>query len=205
MFSALGNIFSIKPRQAEQTDTRQAIRRHDPDYEQRRRKKQSDADQGLSEDGATVSVEALRIFLKNFVRNNANGETAQQTLNEEQSLPEQHYEPTDYKIQADLGLADTADQQEKSAQAAKAASTYENAAQTKNTRILFETTDQGAIGPTLDLSAADIRTIHLLIEDLKILNAENIEYLQIERAATFLDSLVNAVNKAKHLISSINN
>ena len=205
MFSALGNIFSIKPRQAEQTDTRQAIRRHDPDYEQRRKKKESETSQALEEDGATVSVEALRIFLENFVRNNANGEAAEQASSEEQSQAEQNHEPADYKIQADLDLTDTIERQEKSGQAARAASTYENAAQTKEEKILFETTDQGAIGPTLDLSAADIRTIHLLIEDLKVLKAENIEYLQIERAATFLDSLVNAVSKTKGLIPSLNN
>lgn len=204
MFSALGNIFSIKPRQAEQTDTRQGIQRHDPEYERRQKKKENKENQEFNQDRATVSVEALRIFLENFVNGKTdNGATFEPF--DAQDGAEANFEPTDYKIQTDLELPETNGKAEKSGDAAMAASTYQNAAQAKETTVLFETTDQGATGPTLDLSAADIRTIHSLIEDLKILNAENIEYLQIERADTFLDSLVNAVNKAKTTIPSLNN
>ena len=81
--------------------------------------------------------------------------------------------------------------------AAQAASAYaHNSHAQDKSKVLFETTDK-ATGPSLDLSAADIRTIHVLIDDLKELEKANIEYLQIERAQTFLQSLVNAVRKAR--------
>ena len=69
MFSTIGRIFSNQPpRQAENTDTRQDIQRHDPDFERRRKKRQSEKEEPFPEDGATVSVEALRIFLENFLK-----------------------------------------------------------------------------------------------------------------------------------------
>lgn len=200
MFSALGSIFSIKPRQAEQTDTRQALQRHDPDYEQNRKKKESSPDQDLNDDGASVSVEALRIFLENFVRNGAEDEKNHAAPAEEDTFPE----PQDYKIQQNMDLQEADRNETKPGQAAMVASVYESTAQTKDNTTLFETTDQ-AQGPALDLQAADIRTIHILIEDLKTLAQENIEYLHIERAETFLDSLVNAVHKAKTHIAAPKN
>ena len=70
------------------------------------------------------------------------------------------------------------------------------AIENEKSTVLLETTDQAG-GPPLDLSAADIRTIHTLIEDLKNLNDAGVEILHIERAASFLESLVTAVNKIK--------
>jgi hypothetical protein len=188
MFNALGNIFSIKPRQAEQTDTRQGIQRHDPDYERPRKEKPPEKENDFTQDGATVSVKALRIFLENFIKNGA-----------EENAPgakTQNPAPQDPAIQTETNPAIN-EKQAKSSPAAYAASSYQNTAQAnEKSAILLETTD-AAGGPPLDLSAADIRAIHALIEDLKILNAANIEYLRIERAASFLESLRNAVNKVK--------
>ncbi|MEZ5815286.1 MAG: hypothetical protein R3E13_11310 [Alphaproteobacteria bacterium] len=188
MFSALGNIFSIKPRQAEQTDTRQDIRRHDPDYERPHKEKPHKEESDFDQDGATVSVEALWIFLENFIKNVAEENAP--------SAETQDPAPQGHAMQTETNPAIN-EKQAKSSPAAYAASSYQNAAQAnEKSAILLETTD-AASGPPLDLSAADIRAIHTLIEDLKILNAANIEYLKIERAASFLESLRNAVNKVK--------
>ena len=193
MFSALGSIFSVKPRQAENTDTRQAIQRHDPDFERRRKKKEATPEEALQQDNALVSVSALREFLENFVKNSPENTAEIQ----KEKTSEVSKEAIDYNIQTEMPLDTQAQNAAKSGQAAQAASAYQNSAQSnEKSKVLLETTDQ-AEGPPLDLSSADIRVIYKLIEDLKLLNDSNVEYLRIERAATFLDSLVNAVNTAK--------
>ncbi len=196
MFNALGGIFSIKPRQAENSDTRQNIQRHDPDFERPRKKKDSQSDDSFIQEGATVSVAALRLFLQNFIKNGA--EEGQENPSETTAPSEKPApDPLDFKIQTEMTLDDTNAADKKSAAAAYAASTYKSAAQTNDkSSVLIETTDT-AQGPPLDLSAADIRTVYALIEDLKILSEKNIEYLHIERAESFLESLMNAVNKVK--------
>jgi len=194
MFSALGNIFSSKPRHAEQSDTRQGIQRHDPEFERRNKKKNKKDDENIDQNGATVSVEALKTFLDNFVKNGAEEQATSESPSNEKNTP-QFVAPThDQKTSAS---ATTTDQT--SRKASQAASAYQTTAENEKSSILIETTDQ-AEGPTLDLSAADIRVIYTLIGDLKILNNANIEYLRIERAETFLDSLTNAVKKAKKTI-----
>lgn len=198
MLYALGNIFSSKPRHAEQTDTRQAIKRHDPDFE-REDDEQDREDQGdLQEDSATVSVDALRIFLVNFAREGAENEA-------QKSKASKMDAPHDLKTQDNAQAAafentDTPADNCASPQAAqaahKAASAYQSVSEVNKKTVLLETTDNVS-GPSLDLSAADMRTVYILIEDLKTLSEARIEYLQIERAASFLDSLVAATASAK--------
>lgn len=186
MFSALGSIFSTKPRQAEHADTREEIQRHDPDFERGRKKNAPDQEKDTHQDNATVSITALKTFLENFIKDTSQDQAHKQSESSPQTADNQ-YQPSE--IQTPTTQA--------SSTAAKAASAYETMAKTKEkSQILLETTDQ-ATGPTLDLKAADIRTIHKLIENLEILTTANIEYLHIERAETFLSSLENAVNKIK--------
>ena len=195
MFNALGNIFSIKPRQAEQTDTRQDIRRHDPDYENPRKKKEAEENQSFNEDQATVSVEALKLFLENFVKNATDSGEQQQDSEQSDGITEQS--PLDFKIQTEMPLETGTKAPLKSGKAAHGAAAYAQMAEANERRdILFETTDQ-AEGPPLELSATDIRSIYAIIEDLKILSEAHIEYLHIERASTFLESLENAVRTQK--------
>lgn len=187
MFSELSKIFTISPRHAEQTDTRQAIQRHEPDFERRRAKKQPESETDDHKTGASVSVEALRIFLEEFLRNNSEEPANQKSSKEENTTkPPQH---VNRQIPQDHPYTNPA---------AQAAGAYANTAHTgEKSAILFETTDQAGDGPALEISAADIRTIQTLIDDLKILEDAGIEILHIERAATFLDSLNNAVAKIK--------
>ena len=184
MFNALGSIFSARPRRAEQSDTRQSIQRHARSDQRRRRQSGRKVGGPFTGEDATVCVAALRLFLENFVENSG----ARSKISPATGL-------------AAPGRADNARPRSESGHApgpaAHAASSYANAAQAGAPgAILIETTDS-ASGPRLELSAADIRTIYALIADLHILKAHNIEYLQIGHAASFLDSLVEAVRRVK--------
>ena len=191
MFYTLGNILSPQSRRAEQTDTRQEIQRHDPEYERRKGQKQDKKEDINFEDGAIVSVEALKDFLENFVR-----ERAQDTQSEETKTPSSD--------ETNEALTPRQSQPEKTQTrtpvnnpAAQAANAYAQSAHINDhDKVLLETTDK-ADGPPLDLSAADIRTLHALIEDLKILQAAKIETIKLERADSFIESLVNATQKSK--------
>ncbi len=187
MFYSIGNIFTREPRQAEQTDTRQAIQRHDPDFEQSAKQQGEDAAEEFGEDVAFVSVEALTIFLKNFVKEQA--EKDQQGLTE---TPLADHSP------ALETLEQTPPQHPpQNTPAAKAANAYQTTSQVqKQEDVLIETTD-AAQGPSLDLSTEDVRAINLLIDELNDLKNSRIETLRIERATSFLESLQAAVTQAK--------
>lgn len=191
MFSALGNIFSPKPRQAENTDTHLGIRRHDPDQEQRRKKKESD-DQDLfvNEDNATVSVSALSSFLANFLKSlpaeNASKAPAQKTDSSEQE-----------SIEISDEAERTPEKRPATGEGAQAMSAYQSASQSTVEPAGFSTEDTRQAAESLGLHASEVRTIHQLLDDLKILSERGIENLVIERSSSFLQSLVNAVEKAK--------
>ncbi|MCB1652013.1 MAG: hypothetical protein KDI46_08175 [Alphaproteobacteria bacterium] len=186
MFSALTQLLATQPpRRAEESDTRQALQHHDPDYHKRRKNKDKTAPH-IDEDGnIIISVEALSEFLQKIIKSAPRPETEEGTPDIE-NIPETQPVPTPQ--------ASTT----QSANAAHAASAYASMqnAQKKDT-ILLETTDSAPSGPELDLTAADTRAIHALLEDLKTLAQNDIHHLQIERAESFLQSLKNAVNKAK--------
>jgi hypothetical protein len=188
MFSTLGGIFTPRPaRQAEQTDTRQDIQRHDPDQPQRRKSRAKDEDATTLEDGATVAVLALREFLENFIKSAAPATQSKPPASENISVPTQAASSAENNPQTD-----------RSAYTARAASAYQNTPQSaRREPVLLETTDSASGGPEFDLSASDTRAIHTLIEELKVLAAAEIEYIHIERAETFLQSLINGVNAAK--------
>lgn len=189
MFSTLNNILGTQTRHAEETDTRQALQRHDPDNPRGGRKKKQKEDEPGFEDGvaATLSVEALKAFLKTLLESKT-----------PQAQSANIQEPTDYKIQTEMEL-DKNPTKHVSAHAAQAAGAYQSATShaQKRENVLLETTDTAVSGPEFDLSATDIRTIHQLQEDLNTLSNHNIEYIHIERAETFLQSLQNAVKAAK--------
>ena len=188
MFYTLGNILSPQSRRTEQTDTRQEIHRHDPEYERRKGQKQDKKDEINLEDGAIVSVEALKDFLENFVR--------------ERTRQNQTEQPGAQKSEEQAPTPETNTQQSQTrtplnTPSAQAASAYaQSAHMNDHSKVLLETTDKTE-GPALDLSAADMRTLHVLIEDLKTLQNAKIEIIKLEPAASFLDSLVSAVNKVK--------
>ena len=197
MFSNFSNIIGHKPRQAETTDTRLGIKRHDPDQQPRKKKKRSDKNPiGFDEDdSAMVSIEALRLFLQNFLKSN------------ETDTPEQKTESQNAETATEqkASMSTAADQPQTSdsprdGQAAQAASAYQHSAETspKSTFSAADGSDTETIAQSLGLGSDEIRTIHSLLDDLKILSDRKVEYLRIERSDSFLHSLVNAVAKIKH-------
>ena len=187
MFTTLNNILGTgQPRHAEQNDTRQDIQRHDPEYERRKRKKQNaEGDPLNSEEGATVSIEALQLFLNKFLKElsekpkqgfNAQSQADTQKNNENQAIKKQ--------------------EQRAQNPAAHAANAYQHMAERgQRTSILGDINENNA--DLISLDAAEVRTIHALLADLKLLSDKNIEYLHIERAESFLQSLVKAVETVK--------
>lgn len=190
MLYSIGNIFTREPRQAEHTDTRQAIQRHDPDYERPSQQQNEETAEEFGEDFAHVSVDALSIFLKNFVKEQTSADT-QQTA---------HQQPLTSEPEADTETFTQPDGESNAVSnpaAARAANAYQSMSQAhKQEEVLIETTD-AAQGPSLDLSAEDVRSISVLIDDLEELKKARIETLKIERAESFLQSLRNAVTIAK--------
>jgi hypothetical protein len=185
MFSVLGNIFPVQPRQAENADTRLDIKRHDPDQERRKKEGKEDDKQHFdTADNATVSIEALHSFLVNFLKS----QEEETKTPENKNLFAEEISPPSETTPPPPPVA---------SQNAKAASAYQTTAQKTSGRS-FSSENTDAIAQALHLGAAEIRTIHILLEDLKSLSTRNIEYITIERSTTFLQSLVDGVARAKN-------
>ena len=192
MFSTIGRIFSNQPpRQAENTDTRQDIQRHDPDFERRRKKRQSEKEEPFPEDGATVSVEALRIFLENFLKSLS----AQNTFNTGSKPKIQNHPQLDI-FETQQNPQHSGAPKSVSGQAMQAIGVYQHIAEAQQKKSLLEAGSvEGA--PPIMLEASEVRTIHTILEDLKIIEEKDIQYIHIERNHSFLQSIVNAVKKLK--------
>lgn len=186
MFSQLGPLFKTTFRQAESNDTRQKIPHEERDNHA---KKQNDEENketssNLWEDNTSVSIEALRAFLINFL---STMPEAQQSTNTKQikdkkfsKRPPESKRPTNTKN-------------------AKAVRAYQSmAAQSRTTSPPPnppETTNR--VEPTADLlESKELRDIYKLIDNLDILSGKNITMLNIQKADTFVESLKNAVEKA---------
>lgn len=184
MFSSFGNIFITRPREAESTDTRLGIRKHEPDQESRKKKDaKKEGGAAADDDSATVTVEALSVFLQNFLKSletqKADGPSAQRV-----SDPSQKASSAQEPRQAD-------------GETSRAVGVYQHVA-SRVDRMSSPPVAEESQAPSI-LGAADIRTIHKLLEDLKPLSERGVEYLVIERSESFLGSLVAAVAKAKTL------
>ena len=183
MFSHIGSIFTHKPRHAETLDTRQAIRRHDPDHESTRKKKKGGQEKFIidEDDHTVVSVEALRAFLEHFLNTQMieNQTKARAADMQEHAMT---HAPEPRKTAENTG-----------GMASVAANAYQHTAQAsqKSQTVLSDDASQSYLG------GADIRVIHQLLDDLKALSAKDVEYLNIERSESFLGSLSAAVEKLK--------
>jgi hypothetical protein len=177
-----GHVYSTTNRHTENSDARLDIRRHDPD-QQRRNKNQSDADDKPkfnTYDDAVVSVDALRLFLENFLKTHAASDSTDKT-----ELPAKSFSREERPGQKTL-----------SAQASRAASAYQNTSSNtvKNANSHIETSPEPGSGP--DLQTEEIKSIYVLLRDIRILQARGIKFLTIERSDTFLMSLSIAVTNA---------
>lgn len=186
MFSQLGPLFKATFRQAEQTDTKMAIRKDDPRDQGKRKDVPEDdpADSELWEDSTGVSVESLRAFLINFVEGRTQAVAGDLSSNDDPSLLPSA-EPARPEVRAP-----------QSTQVARAMHAYQSQAEKSGTA--FHAPPPAAPSSDVDLvQAQDVRVIHTMIADLKILSDAGVTMLTLEKAPTFLESLQGAVTKAR--------
>jgi hypothetical protein len=169
MFTNLGSIFIRPPRQAEHADTRAEIKRHDPDQPRRQKKDEKDDEELFfdTDDTATISVPALAAFIDNFISN----QTPQGANN---SANPQTAPATSAPLSP----------------AARAASAYARTDHGARPEIAAPAAPAGS-----SLSAADLRLMHKLRQDVQILMERRIDVLTIEKGESFLASLAASVNK----------
>lgn len=193
MFSDIGNILATyKPRQTESTDTRQALQRHDSDFEQQHKKKEDkDQDSLKNEDIANVSVKSLHLFLNNLLKSRNNPAPPIAEKNERRESTEGKSLSAS-QAEMDFGEAPKTSP----GIAAKAAQAYETTAHSAEKAQGQPENPPPYTAQALALSASEIRVIYKLLDELQDLSERHIEYLQIERGETFLQSLVTAVEKA---------
>ncbi len=178
MLTHLQTFFGVQPRHAEQSDTRQEIRRHDPDAQPRKKDddRKSDEDFAMADDHAVVSVPALRVFLENFLKTQkAQGDADEQVV---------ITQPRQAKDSGKVLDGETV----------RAVRAYQHTALAGDEPAY---TGQASQNSQELLGGEDVRTIHILMADLEELSARGVEYLKIEKASTFLGSLVAAVAAAK--------
>lgn len=173
----IGGIY--KPREAESADTRYGLL-HQDSFGYRRGRKRSDAADGLDDDQASVSVEALLLYLESFLARRFG-------VSAEESGLEKPLESNPQRSAMNIEAMRL-----KAAQAVKA---YEHAAHVshrvarKNPSAGKDASDSGR--------DQEFAFIVDLIRDLRSLARQDIDALQIERGEGFIESLASAVLKAK--------
>ncbi|PZO85399.1 MAG: hypothetical protein DI626_07510 [Micavibrio aeruginosavorus] len=171
-------MFKTAFRQAEAADTRLEIRRDEKNEhghsEEHEEKEDTSA---LWEDKTTVSVEALKAFLIAFLK--------------EKGVAEDHA-----AISAAATQQSTLPQKPLTTVATRAVKAYTALApQTPPPPVSEPLTENIPLAD--QLKNDELRTMHILIRELDILAARGVHDLTIEKADTFLNALVLAVEKAK--------
>lgn len=189
MIPILGNGITpqetkTQPRQAEHADTRKDIQRHDPDQNRRENNRRTE-DENDEQNGeiATLSLGALSIFLENFLKSLENQANTSETTKDQAPPPETTPIPPTEPLRA-------------STRAAMAANAYQCRANAQQKTSLLKNGSVNA-APTIKLDAKEVRTIHAVLDDLKILEEKQIEYIRIERNESFLQSIVAAIAPLK--------
>ncbi len=195
MFNGITNIFKPGPLKTEKTDARLEIKRPEPEYEKRKGgKRKKTAQEIFGEDGATVSVDALHVFLENFLES--------QNVNADDAFAAASAMPPSAPASDTLDISSAAQAPKepparRDGAAAYAAHTYQTMSQNmeekSRTHILANASLED--GPEISLSPSDVRIIYNLLKDLKKLEGRDIHYLHIERGDDFLQSIVDAVAK----------
>jgi hypothetical protein len=185
VFSQLGPLFKTHLRQAEKSDARLEIRR---DEKQDPGKRREDEDEGedtsaLWEDSTTVSVEALKAFLVEFLKSRGDDVPESPDAGTDISLsPAPEYRPP---------------VSNRAAQAVKAYSSMAAQAVPPNPPAEPEPPQAESVDLVSLLAADEVRTMHVLITELDALSRKGVQTLIIEKADTFLEALVLAVRAEK--------
>ncbi len=183
MFSQLGPLFKTTFRKAESNDTRQNIPHDERDKGRKKREELEKEEEKLDlwEENPSVTVDALRTFLIDFLKTLPGAEDSAlvqstQTPSSTSSRPLEKTRPT-------------------STRNAKAVRAYQAmAAKSQNQQTPKEPPEETRKEPTADLlESQELRDIHKLIEDLDKLKNRGVTTLHIHKADSFVDSLTNAV------------
>lgn len=177
MFSNLGPLFKTVFRQAESTDTRQAIRREEK--EQGRGKNNPEEDNRISvdlwEDNTSVSVISLQAFLIDFLKDKSFSDKT--NISNQPAQSEVPSKPPQNTF------------------VARATNAYQSLSE--------KTQAPSGASQIEEISSADlveseeVRKIYALIEDLDLLSNKGIKSLYIEKADSFVESLRQAVRIQK--------
>lgn len=183
MDTKLGPIIApYKPREAESADTRYGLLGQNPEaFSGGREQGKGYSQEGFEEDEATVSTEALLLYLESILIRKY-GLTAEESLAEDY-VPEASPQKSAAGIEA-LRL--------KAAEAAKA---YAHAALVSR-KVARKNRSAGALEQTRS-SSDDIQQITRLIRDLRALSAQSVNRLHVERGEGLIESLAAAIVKAK--------
>ncbi len=186
MFSNLGPLFKATLRQTEQADTRMSIRKDDPRDQGKRRgsEREENGDSDLWEDSMGVSIESLRLFLTNFVE----GKIAPAV-----GAPSPAGAQTDSAPHTSLAPEVRPPQNTHTARAVHA---YQSMAE--KTGGAYHAPPPAAPASDVDLlHAEDVRVIHILIADLKMLAEAGYDTLPLEKSDSFLHALQEGVERLK--------
>lgn len=183
MFSQLGPLFRTTFRKAESNDTRQNIPHDERDKGRKKREEEEKKkdQQEFWEGTPSVTVEALRAFLINFLKTLPGAEDSsliQQNDTVISARPPEKIRPTNTKN-------------------AKAVRAYQSmASKIHPPKAKPPAPDKiKTVEPTADLlESKELRDIHKLIEDLDMLSSRGVQTLYIREADDFVASLKNAVH-----------
>ena len=182
MFSDLNKVTQKIPtardQKTQQTDTREEIRRHDPDQERKKGEHKGFAEeQGIFGDDQTeVSVQSLETFLPMLLKNYGGKQ------------------PSPDKVEA----SEKIDQTNPNARAAGAyARMAKYGPSPECPSVEIETQEgSGQEDSNPKLSKSEIQAIHRLQNDVAKLKAKGVHAIYINKAGTFLESLQNGVAEA---------
>lgn len=188
MFSNLGPLFKTTFRQAESNDTRQNIPHDERDKGRKKREEEERQETQIDpwNDSTSVSVEALRTFLVNFLK----------TLPEVKESVIQRYE----KPQDTFSTRPHESKRPTNTHNAKAVRAYQNMADHSITPRpqMPEAEKNNPRRVTADMmESQELRDAYQLIDDLDGLAARGVERLYIPKADDFLESLKAAISFEK--------
>lgn len=190
MFSQLGPLFKTTLlREAERADTRLEIRRHEQDQQGRKNEDNKADDEGsfLWDDSTQVSVEALKNFLVEFLKDKTQGQgignSATSRTEQTPAATRTPVNPVAERAMKAYGV---------SASHAPSSAPEESPA--------IEIFAEQSAEPQDGIESEDIRNMHMLIADLDMLSRQGVQMLTIEKADSFLEALIMAVRTAKAAI-----
>lgn len=190
MLSRLDSIFKTEIRQTEQTDTRQAIQRREPDQHRRNTEDENTNSAGeLWHDDISVSVQSVKNILEQLLHKPAMD--FQESANAKQDATQQ----TSGSAANNTPPTGTSDKAARAAQAYQR--TWEAVHPEDN---VFKPTRENL--PEISLSGNETRMINELIKNLGILLNNGIETLTLEKSDSFLNALHEAVDtKMRDILS----